>query len=428
MQKLAIVGTGIAGMGSAHFLQDFYDLTIFEQNDYIGGHTHTQTVVEEDKEIKIDTGFIVFNHTTYPNLTRLFSQLGVITKTCQMSFGVQHKPSGLEYSGSGFGGLFAQKKNLFSRKHIRMLKQIDRFNKEAESDLETGYVRGLSMAQYVEKKGYGEDFLLKYLAPMSSALWSTPTDVTLKYPAEALLKFFRNHGLLGLDTQYQWYTVHKGSWEYRDKVIAPFKDKIRVNAKVVGVEQKGAQVELTLANGETHLFDKVIMAGHADQTLNALKSPTPLQQQLLSPFEYQLNVATLHTDASIMPKIHKVWSAWNYLITEINGKMESTTIYWMNALQKVSKKYDYFVSINDPGLIDPKKVIKTLNYDHPIFTVECFDAQARLAELNDEGNIYFCGSYFRNGFHEDALWSAVKLSEKLTGKSLEIKTPYTKIS
>lgn len=423
MQKLAIVGTGIAGMGCAHFLKTHFDLTLFEQNDYVGGHTNTVTVEEDEKQVPIDTGFIVFNHITYPNLTRLLSQLGVLTKKCEMSFGVQHKPSGLEYSGSGLGGLFAQRKNIFSPKHYRMLLQIKKFNTEAVADLDSGFVRGLSMADYCARKGFGEDFLFKYLAPMSSALWSTPTDITLQYPAEALITFFKNHGLLGLDTQYQWYTIHLGSWQYRDKLIAPFKDRIRLKTKIVSVENVGTQVQLTTESGEKHLYDKVILAGHADQSLRALKKPSDQQTHLLSAFEYQKNIATLHTDDSVMPKKKKVWSSWNYLITEINGKLVATTIYCMNKLQKVSKRQEYFLSINDPGLVDPAKVLKTITYDHPIFTVAAFDAQASLPQLNEEGNIYFCGSYFRNGFHEDALYSAVKLCEQLTGKKLEIKSP-----
>ncbi len=428
MQKLAIIGTGIAGMGSAHFLQNNYDITLFEQNDYVGGHTNTVTVDEDSRAIKIDTGFIVFNHITYPNLTRLFAQLGVLTKKCDMSFGVQHKPTGLEYSGSGLGGLFAQWQNIFRPRHYRMLLQMKRFNEEASNDLESGFVRGLSMADYCARKGFGEDFLYKYLAPMSSALWSTPTDVTLKYPAEALIKFFKNHGLLGLDTQYQWYTVHHGSWQYRDKLIEPFKDRIRVNSKVVAVEQSGNQVQVTTESGERLMFDKVIMAGHADQSLKALKNPSDLQKDLLSKFEYQENIATLHSDDSVMPKKKKVWSAWNYLIAEKEGQLVSTTIYSMNILQKVSKRKEYFLSINDPGFVDPSKVLRVIKYDHPIFTVAGFEAQQKLSDLNKEGNIYFCGSYFRNGFHEDALWSAVILAEQLTGKSLEIKSSYGKQS
>ncbi|MES2628333.1 MAG: FAD-dependent oxidoreductase [Bacteroidota bacterium] len=426
MQKIAIVGTGIAGMGCAHFLQHNFDITLFEQNDYVGGHTHTATVEEDHREIKVDTGFIVFNHITYPNLTRLFSQLGVLTQKCEMSFSVQHKPTGLEYCGSGLDGLFAQRKNIFSRRHFRMLLQMKRFNDEAVNDLESGFVSGLSMADYCTRKGFGDDFLYKYLAPMSSALWSTPTDITLKYPAEALIKFFRNHGLLGLSTQYQWFTVHQGSWQYRDKLIAPFKDRIRVNSKVVSVEKSGEQVMVTLESGEKQLFDKVIMAGHADQTLKTLKNPSDLQKELLTPFEYQANIATLHSDESVMPKKKKCWSAWNYLIAEKDGQLVTTTVYSMNQLQKVSKNKEYFVSINDPGFIDPKKVHKTISYDHPIFTVAGFDAQKNLPKLNEDGNIYFCGSYFRNGFHEDALWSAVKLCEVLTGKTLEIKPVYKK--
>ncbi len=424
MKKIAIVGTGIAGMGCAHYLHKDFDITLFEQNNYVGGHTNTVAVDEDGVQIPIDTGFIVFNHTTYPNLVRLFEELGVETKKCDMSFGVQHRPTGLEYCGSGLDGLFAQRKNIFKPSHYRMLLQIKRFNEEAANDLESGMARTLSMSEYCSKKGFGEDFIYKYLAPMSSALWSTPTDITLKYPAEALIKFFKNHGLLGLNTQYQWYTVHNGSWSYRDKIIAPFKDRIVTNTQVTKVEPEGEQVRLTTAQGESFLFDKVIMAGHGDQSLKALANPTPLQKELLQNFHYQKNIATLHTDEKVMPKLRKVWSAWNYLIMEKGKQLLTTTIYSMNILQDVSKKKEYFVSINDPGLIDPYKVIKTIEYDHPIFTVEAYKAQHRLQELNTEGNIHFAGSYFRNGFHEDALWSAVKLCEKLTGKAIDAKPSY----
>ncbi|HEX4888129.1 MAG TPA: FAD-dependent oxidoreductase [Luteibaculaceae bacterium] len=424
MKKIAIVGTGIAGMGAAHFLHQHFDITLFEKNEYVGGHTNTVTVDEDGTAVPIDTGFIVFNHQTYPNLTRLFSQLGVTTKKCDMSFGVQHRPSGLEYCGSGLLGLFAQRKNIFSARHWRMLLQIKRFNEEATSDLEDGSLRGLSMADYCIKKGFGDDFLYRYLSPMSSALWSTPTDITLTFPAEALIKFFKNHGLLGLNTQYQWYTVHRGSWQYRDKLIRPFRDKIKTQTRITSVVDHGNKVTLTTDKGEQFDFDAVILAGHADQSLAMLSNPTPLQEHLLSKFEYQKNIAKLHTDASVMPKLKKCWSAWNYLTIEQGGTEVSSTVYSMNHLQKVSKKKDYFVSINDPGLVDAQKVLKTITYEHPIFNVDAYEAQKQLSELNKEGNIYFCGSYFRNGFHEDALWSAVKLSEVLLDTPLEAKSNF----
>ncbi len=410
--KLAIVGTGIAGMGAAHFLQHKYDLTIFERNNYVGGHTNTVTVDEDGTPVPVDTGFIVFNHQTYPHLTQLFKDLGVETKKCDMSFGVQHKPSGLEYCGSGLDGLFAQRKNFFKPSFVKMLMQINRFNKEAANDLASGSIRGKSMLGYCAEKGFGEDFLYKYLAPMSSALWSTPTDITLKFPAESLVRFFQNHGLLGLNTQYQWYTVHNGSWQYRDKLIAPFKERIKTNEPVLSVKANESGATITTEKGE-YTFDKVILASHANESLKMLESPTALQQELLTPFEYQHNRATLHTDDGVMPKIKKTWSAWNYLIMEKDNELVTTTIYSMNHLQQVSKKKNYYVSINDPGLIDRSKILKEIDYEHPIFTVDALNAQHRLQELNEEGPIYFTGSYFRYGFHEDALASSVKLCEKL---------------
>jgi predicted NAD/FAD-binding protein len=416
---VAIIGTGIAGMGCAHFLHKEYNLTIYEENNYIGGHTNTVYVKEDGKQVPIDTGFIVFNDITYPNLVNLFNDLGVETKNTDMSFSVQHLPTKLEYSGDGLGGLFAQTKNIFSPRHIRFLMQLNRFNKEAEMILSDKKYESYSMKQFVEERKYGDDFLYKYLSPMSSALWSTPTDITLKFPAMALVRFFKNHGLLGLDTQYQWKTVHNGSWQYRDKLIAPFKQKIQVGRGAVKVERRNGKVIVKDSQGEEKLYDKVILACHADQSLKLLGTgATDKESSLLSNFEYQKNMADLHTDSCVMPKIKRVWSAWNYRIEMVNGALMAHTTYYMNKLQNMSEKCDYFVSINQPGIVDKSKIIKSIEYMHPIFTPEAYKAQAELPGLNDHGSLYFCGSYFKYGFHEDAFASSVNLCRKLTGKKI----------
>ena len=416
---VAIIGTGIAGMGCAHFLYKKFNLTIFEQNNYVGGHTNTAYVNEDEKLIPIDTGFIVFNNFTYPNLTRLFKELNVEVQNTDMSFSVQHKPSNLEYSGTGLDGLFAQRKNIFSPAHIKFLLQINRFNKECVKVLEDRKYDSYSLKQFVEEEGYGEDFLYKYLAPMSSALWSTPTDITLQFPAAALVRFFKNHGYLGLDTQFQWLTVKNGSWQYRDKLIAPFKDKIRTALSVIAIDRSGGKIKIKSSDGREQEFDKVIFACHADQALKILGTQaTDLEKSLLSNFQYQKNIATLHTDASLMPKLRKVWSAWNYSIENINGTMQAHTIYYMNQLQKVSDKKDYFLSINEPGTVHPGKILKTIIYDHPIFTPGAYKAQAELSKLNENGALFFCGSYFKYGFHEDAFTSAIQLCRQLTGEKI----------
>lgn len=411
--KIAIVGTGIAGMGCGHFIQNRADITFYEKNDYVGGHTNTITVDEDGRPVYIDTGFMVFNHETYPNLTKLFKDLNVDTFKTSMSFSVQYMPDKLEYCGSGLNGLFAQRKNIFSLRHIKMLKQIARFNAESIKIKDDPAYANHSLKQYIEEKGFGDDMLWRYLVPMSAAVWSTPMDKMTDFPAQTLIRFFYNHGFLGLNTQHQWYTVTKGSKSYRDIIMAPFKDKVRVNDPVVKVQRKNGKAVVITKSGATEEYDKVIIASHGDQALGMLAEPTADEQRLLQYFKYQTNIATLHTDDAVMPKNKRVWSSWNYRVEEKQGKTYASTIYWMNSLQNVSKKKNYYVSINDPGSVDEKKIIKTIEYEHPLFDVNAVKAQAELSKLNQTGPVYFCGSYFKYGFHEDALKSAVELCETI---------------
>lgn len=419
MEKIAIIGTGIAGMGCAYFLHKKYDVTLFEKNDYVGGHTNTITVDEDGAPVHIDTGFMVYNHVTYPNLLKLFAELNVPTKKTSMSFSVQHVPSGLEFSGSGFDGLFAQRKNIFNPRYIKMLKQIGRFNTECEEVLNDPRYYEMSLGEYVRQKQYGEDMLYKYLIPMSSAVWSTPIDAMLEFPAYTLVRFFKNHGFLGLNTQHQWYTVVNGSQSYRELMIEPFRHKIKTSSQVARVERSTTSATVVLKNGERRTFDKVIFASHADETLSLLNEPTDLEQRLLSPFKYQENIALLHTDEAVMPKTKRTWSSWNYRIdADANGNLSPATIYWMNSLQQVSKKKNYFVNINGEERVNPLSVIKRIIYTHPVFSVDALKAQQDLPTINQSGPVYFCGSYFRYGFHEDAFKSAVDLSSEILKESV----------
>ncbi|HTB06896.1 MAG TPA: FAD-dependent oxidoreductase [Bacteroidia bacterium] len=411
--KIAIIGTGIAGMACGHFLQKQADIFFYEKNDYPGGHTNTITVDEDGKPIFVDTGFMVFNHVTYPNLVKLFNELKVPTFPTSMSFSVQFKPDGLEYCGSGLNGLFAQRKNIFNRRYIRMLKQIGRFNDESIKILDKPEYADYTLGKYMEEKGFGDDMLWRYLIPMSSAVWSTPMEKMLDFPAQTLIRFFYNHGFLGLNTQHQWYTVTNGSKSYRDIIMAPFKDKVRLNDPVVKVSKKDGKAIVRTKSGVETEYDKVIIASHGEEALNMLYAPTTDEQRLLSNFKYQENRTVLHTDESVMPKNKRVWSSWNYRMEEKYKQMHASTIYWMNSLQKVSQKKNYFVSLNDPGNIDPKKVLKVIDYHHPLFDVGAIQAQRELKTLNERGPIYFCGSYFRYGFHEDALTSSVELCDSL---------------
>ena len=416
MEKMAIIGSGIAGMGAAYFLNNDYDITMFEKNNYVGGHTNTVTVEENREKVFIDTGFMVFNKVTYPNLTKLFEKLNVSVKPTSMSFSVTHVESGLEYSGSGINGLFSQRRNVFNPGFIKMLFQINRFNSECLETLNDDKYSDYSLADYIEEKKYGDDFLNKYLIPMSSAVWSAPPDMMLKFPAKTLVRFFYNHGFLGLDTQHQWYTVVNGSRVYRDKIIAQYKGKIKIGSGVKKVERDNGKIKIETIDGSVYYFDKVIFASHADESLLTLSDPTKLESELLSKFKYQYNKATLHTDGGVMPKTKRVWSSWNYRIEAKNGEEKTSTIYYMNSLQQVSENQDYFVSINDPDNISPEKIIKEIDYFHPLFDLDAIKAQDKLHELNqEENNTYFCGSYFKYGFHEDAFTSALNLSKQIIG-------------
>ncbi len=416
--KTAIIGTGIAGMGCAHFLHPQDELTIYEQNDYAGGHTNTVTVDEDGTPVYVDTGFMVFNFVTYPNLCRLFEEIKAPIKKTDMSFSVQHLPSGLEYSGSSLNHLFAQRKNIFNLRYIKMLAQIGRFNKESIKILDDPKYASYSIGQFVEEFGFGQDMLWKYLVPMSSAVWSTPMEQMLDFPAVTLIRFFLNHGFLGLDTQHQWYTLEKGSQSYRELLIKPFKDRIHVNRKAIGVIRKDGKVIVKASDGSEEQFDRVIIAAHGDQALAILDEPNHEEQRLLSNFKYQYNKAVLHTDESIMPKTKLAWSSWNYRIKAHNDSLVPSTIYWMNRLQGVSDKKNYFVSINPHDDLNEKKILLELDYEHPLFDVPAIKAQAELQTLNESGPVYFCGSYFRYGFHEDAFASAVALCGHLLGKAV----------
>jgi predicted NAD/FAD-binding protein len=320
----------------------------------------------------------------------------------------------LEYCGSGLNGLFAQRKNIFNVPYIQMLMQISRFNKESVNILNDPKFANHSLKQYITECGYGEDMLWKYLIPMSSAVWSTPMELMLDFPIITLVRFFQNHGFLGLDTQHQWYTLHKGSQSYRELLIAPFKEKIYTNKAAVKISRRGNKAIVHTIDGNTYEFDKIIFATHADQALKLLEKATESEKRLLSPFKYQENTATVHTDESVMPKAKSTWSSWNYRIENVNGRIVPTTIYWMNSLQQVSEKKNYFVSINAlPGSIDERKILKEIRYEHPLFDIAAMKAQSQLQELNKNGPLYYCGSYFRYGFHEDAFASAVELCKGL---------------
>jgi uncharacterized protein len=420
MRRLAIIGTGIAGLGCAEFLQRRFDLELYEQHDYPCGHTHTVDLPEAGRTVPVDTGFMVFNRATYPQLTQLFERLAVPIKPAPMSFSVRHADTGLEFCGSSLNLLFAQRRNLFRPRFYRMLRRIDRFNREAVAALDRPETQALTLGEYVRRGGYGADFFDLYLVPMSSAVWSTPPAQMLEFPAATLLRFFHNHGFLGLHTQHPWLTVDGGARTYVQKMTAPWRDRIRLDRQVMLVRRAPGGVGVVTTDGAVQVFDRVILACHADQALRLIAGPTTDELRLLREFHYQPNLATVHTDSSVMPRTRRAWASWNYsLARDAAGEVSAATHYWMNSLQGVSDRENYFVSINGAEAIDPAKVLRTIAYEHPLFNLGAVRAQAELPALNAAARgtteTYFAGSYFRYGFHEDALQSAVSLSELLLG-------------
>ncbi len=407
MERIAIIGTGIAGLGCAWDLRAHAHLTLFEQAARPGGHTNTVLADEDGREVPIDTGFIVFNRVTYPHLCRLFDELGVATQPSEMSFSVQHLPDNLEYNGMGLRRVFAQKRNLLRPRFHRLLREITRFFQVANASLDDPSVHGLSVRQFAERHGFGRDMLEHYLVPMSAAVWSSQPEGILDFPAAMLIRFFYNHGFLGVKTHHPWFTVSRGANSYVRRILENFTD-VRLASPVAAVEESASGAIVRTADGATAPFDRVIIAAHGDQALRMLARPDADQQRLLGTFRYQRNHAALHTDAALMPRRRIAWASWNY---RVDAEQRPSLHYWMNALQNVSARRDYFVSLNSRGLVDPAKILYETDYDHPIFTIEALRAQGELGSLNRRSprqRVYFCGSYFRYGFHEDAYWSALE--------------------
>lgn len=410
-KKIAILGSGITGMACARLLHARHDITLFEKETRIGGHSNTVMIREADRQVPVDTGFMVYNEVTYPLLTRLFADLDVPTKPTSMSFSVRHHEMDLEFNGGSVNLLFGQRKNLLRPRFWKMLLEIDRFNKETVKELDSPKFPDLALIDYVHARGYGQDFLDWYLSPMAAAVWSSPPERIRDFPAHTLMRFWHNHGFLGLDTQHPWRTVDGGSIEYVKRLTAPYAERIRTGAGVIAITPDHTVV---FDDGTSEAFDLIVSAAHADQSLGFLQSPTPMERELLGPFRYQSNRAVLHGDRAFMPRIRRNWASWNYRIE--NGR--HSTHYWMNNLQGVSENQDVLVSINPHREVPPEKVHASLHYDHPLFDSAAVAAQARLAELHDAGREtrrYYCGAWQRYGFHEDGLWSAHRLCDTLLG-------------
>lgn len=411
--KVAIIGSGISGLTSAYLLQQKHEVTVFESAQRIGGHTATVEVQEEGGTRGIDTGFIVFNDWTYPNFIRLMDEIGVASRPTEMSFSVSCQRTGLEYGGNNVNTLFAQRRNVFNFPFLGMLKDILRFNKEAIQDLESGELReGVTLGEYLKEKGYGARFASHYLIPMGSAIWSSTLDEMMEFPLVFFVRFFKNHGLLSVNDRPQWRVIEGGSSAYLQPLVESFHDTIRLGVQIKQVQRAADHVVIQLEDGSEEVFDQVVFACHSDEALALLADPTHDEKEILSAIPYRNNEVVLHTDTSMLPKAKLAWSSWNYHLGEDQTK-PATLSYNMNILQHFTSDTTYVVTLNQTDLIASDKILGRFNYAHPTFTLEGIKAQDRWPEINGVNNTWFCGAYWRNGFHEDGCWSGVRVANGL---------------
>lgn len=408
-KKIAVIGAGISGLTAAYKLSRDHDVHVFEADSRIGGHTATKEVRLEGQQYRIDTGFIVFNDWTYPNFIQLMDELGVTSKPTSMGFSLSCRQTGLEYSGSGLGGLFAQKRNLLSLSHWRMLCDIFRFNREAAEHLELNVVsEHVCLGDYLDRHGYSEAFRRYYLVPMAAAIWSSGLGHVEQMPVRFFVRFFMNHGLLSIKNRPQWRVIEGGSSQYLTPLTRPFADQIRTNCPVKSVKRQETMVLVNSVSEKNEAFDEVVFACHSDQALEILADASEEEKRLLSAIPYTKNEAVLHWDERLLPKNRRTWSSWNYLL----GRQEDQAVltYNMNILQGIQSNKTFCVTLNATESIDPDKIWGVYKYSHPEFRLEGVQAQERLAQLNGSNNTWFCGAWCRNGFHEDGVVSALDVA------------------
>ena len=407
--KIAVVGTGIAGNVAAYKLATDHEVTVYEANDYIGGHTNTHDITVNGRSYAIDTGFIVFNYRTYPQFTQLLNEINVEVQATNMSFSVKHEGTGLEYNGNTINSLFAQRRNLFRPSFLRMVRDILRFNREAVESLEHEDTE-LPLGEYLRKHRYGEEFKNHYIIPMGAAIWSTDPELMQTFPARFFIRFFHNHGLLSVNDRPVWHVIKGGSRSYLDPLISQYKDNIRLGTPVKRIRRYPAHVEIETEKYGIEHFDAVFIATHTNEALRMLDDATAAESEVLGAIPYQRNEAVLHTDKSLLPQRRLAWAAWNYHILQDRGDRVALT-YNMNILQGIDSPQTFNVTLNNTAAIDPDRILKCISYEHPLFTPESVAAQARHAEINGTSRTWYCGAYWRNGFHEDGVVSALDAVE-----------------
>jgi uncharacterized protein len=407
--KIAVLGAGISGLGSAYILSQKHEVDVYEKDSRLGGHARTTQIQDEGMLFGVDTGFLVFNEPTYPLLTKLFKQLNVKIENSDMSFAFWDKNKNIAYNGSSIKGMFAQKRNLFSISHYKMIKDILDFNEKANSDiLYNNRNLDKSLGEYISS--YSDAFKQRYILPMGAAIWSTPSDEMNDFPARTFITFFKNHGLLGVSSHHQWLTVSNGSINYVNKIKKRISGKIFLNSDVIKIRRVENGAYLIHENGEETFYDKVVLAMHAPDALEILSDATSKELEILSAFKYKENSAVLHNDNNILYPNKKMYAAWNYTSSYIKSDAVTLT-YWINTLQNLKTKKDYFVSLNETQELN--NVIEKISYDHPQFNLQAINMQKRKNEISGQNNTYYAGAYWRYGFHEDGLFSANEVAKQL---------------
>lgn len=411
--KVAIVGSGISGLAAASRICKAAEVTVFETAHYIGGHTNTVDVWSGGRSWAVDTGFIVYNDRTYPNLVRLFSDLGIRTRPAPMTFSVSCQQSGLEYRGADLGGLFAWKRNLFNWRFHGLLRDIVRFNRQAVTELDSMDEQE-TVASWFERNRYSEAFYRYWFLPLGSSIWSCPRRRFESFPIRFIVQFYERHGLLSFRDRPQWRVVCNGSREYLGPLTRPFADRIRLNCPVQAIRRTADHVELVCGIlQETLRFDHVVFACHADQALQILgPAATPTERAVLSAFPYQQNQAVLHTDESVLPRRKRAWAAWNYHLPAGDSD-QATLTYNMNILQSLPARETFCVTLNSDQRIDPARIVRRFRYSHPVFDRRRTSMQQRFAELQATNRTSFCGAYWGNGFHEDGITSGLEAARHL---------------
>jgi len=417
-EKIAIIGSGISGLTAAYFLKEKYDIKLYEKHNYLGGHSNTIDVNYLGKKIAVDTGFIVFNHKTYPNLIEFFTLMDVPYDKSNMSFAAKINNGEFEYAGTNLLSLFAQTKNLFDKNFWRMLRDILYFNKHSLKILADAVNPRYTIANLLRDLDVGDYFVNYYILPMSGAIWSCPIEVMLKYPAYSFLSFFKNHGLLSITDQPQWYTVKGGSKEYVKKIQQKIGNQdILTNNFVHEVYRKNDGKIVVKSDFGEDIFDKVVLASHPDQSLKMIKGVDTFQFEFLSAFKYQKNLAILHKDESVMPNSKRAWASWVYSKNKNDQESQISVTYWMNNLQNIDKSFPLFVTLNPNSTIKNSDIFESIVYEHPIFDKSAIEMQKKVKQVQGINNIYICGAYLGNGFHEDGISSALNVVNMLGVKA-----------